>query len=586
MILALFRGDLPERIRGSSVLVATASALFLAAATVLEALRLWDDWLPVAGFYAITLGTLLASAYHHALGYRQAIRKARYLRRNLPEAILAGGMLLVARAPEALALAGATRAIYDLWKAGLSTGAGRRVVDRVVRTPAQATLVSFAGAILVGTLFLSFPRATANGRGAPLIDALFTATSVTCVTGLVVANTSGDSGAAPGLPTFSLFGQLVILLLIQVGGLGIMTLSTAAAAMLAGGRMTLRKRSLLANVLDEDTPASATGVLRSVFLVTVAFEAVGALILTLRFLPVFPDAPGRAAWYGAFHAVSAFCNAGFSLWNQGLLRFRADPVVIFTLSGLIIAGGLGFAVIAVLFSPATWAGGVRRGLRRLPLHARLALTVTGLLLVAGTLTLLWLDADGGLRGLPWGDRLWAAWFQSVSARTAGFATIDVAATSRAALVVYLFLMFVGASPGGTGGGIKTTTFGLLVLSVRATLRGRADVVLWGRKIPAPTLMKVSVVTLVSFSACLLVSVLLLATQERLTTEQVMFETVSAFGTVGLSLNATSSLDTLGKLAITFLMYLGRVGPLTLTLAIGARKAAGRLDYPEGRVLVG
>lgn len=586
MLRSLFKGDLPARLRASSGLVAATAFVFLGTALVLEGLLLWDQTPPLVGFYAVALLAVSASAYHHALGLGQALRKARYLRRALPDAVMVAAMIATAKVPAVLALIGALRAFYDLWMVALKTGAGRRIVEGLFRDPAKATLRSFAVAIALGTVFLSLPRATANGRGLPFVEALFTATSATCVTGLTVVNTSGDSALNPALPTFSLFGQLVILLLLQIGGLGIMTLSTAAAAMMAGGRLSLGERSLLASILDEDGPASATGILRSILGMTLAFEAVGALVLTWRFLPLFPDAPGQAAWHGVFHAVSAFCNAGFSLWNRSLLDFRTDPVVNLTISALVIAGGLGFTVVAALFAKKTWRGGLRGLFGRLPLHARLALTVTGLFLLGGMLALLWLDADGGLRGLPWGDRLWAAWFQSVSARTAGFNTIDLAGTSRAALLVYLFLMFVGASPGGTGGGIKTTTFGLLVLSIRATLRGREGVEVWGRRIAPRTMMKVSVVTLVSFGACLLASGILMATQPHLTIEQLMFETVSAFGTVGLSLGATPSLDALGKLVVTFLMYLGRVGPLTLTLAIGARRASSGLVYPEGRVIVG
>lgn len=586
MTRPLFAGDLPSRLRASSGLVAGTGFLFLATAFVLEGLLLWDQALPLAGFYAVALVAASASAYHHVLRLQQAIRKLRCLRGALPDAALIAAMIATVRTPEVMALLGVLRAFYDLWKVTLATGAGRRVLERLFRNPAGATLGSFAVAILLGTVFLSLPRATTHGRGAPLIDALFTATSAACVTGLTVVNTSADSSLNPALPTFSFFGQIVILLLIQIGGLGIMTLSTTAAVMVAGGRMSLRERSLLASVLDEDGPASTTGILRSIFVMTLAFEAAGALVLTWAFLPLFPGAPDTAAWYGVFHAVSAFCNAGFSLWNRSLVDVRSDPVVMVTISSLILAGGLGFAVVAALFARKTWAGGLRGFFRRLPLHARLALTTSGLLLLGGMLALLWLDAEGGLRGLSWSDRLGAAWFQSVSARTAGFNTIDMASTSRAALLVYLFLMFVGASPGGTGGGIKTTTFGLLVLSIRATLRGRGDVEVWGRRIAPRTMMKVSVVTLISFGACLLVAGILLATQTHLRTEQLMFETVSAFGTVGLSMGTTPNLDALGKLVITFLMYLGRVGPLTLTLAIGAEKAPSGIGYPEGRIIVG
>lgn len=586
MIRSMFRGDLPTRLRASAVAAAFACLLFLASALTLEGMLLWERVLPVAGFQAAALLSVLASVYHHSLRFHQAIRKGRYLRSALPDAAMMAAMIVVFRTPEALALVGAIRALHALAILSRNTGWGRRTLERLFRNPARATVVSFAAAIVCGTILLSLPRATTDLRGAPLEDALFTAASATCITGLVVVNTHADRDSDPSLPAFSFFGQLVILLLVQAGGLGIMTMSATGAAMMSGGRLTLRDRTVMANVLGEGSPMSAAGMLRSIVVMALAFETIGAAILTWRFLPLFPGEPGIAAWYGAFHAVSAFCNAGFSLFSRNLLDFRTDPVVNLTISGLILFGGLGFTVVAALLARTTWRGGLRGAFRRLPIHARLVLVVTAILVIGGALALLWLDAEGGLKGLPWKDRLWAAWFQSVSARTAGFNTIDLAATSRSAMLLYLFLMFVGASPGGTGGGIKTTTLALLLLSVRATLRGRNEVEVWGRTIAPRTMMKVVVVTLVSFAACLLACAILLATQRDLSTEQLMFETVSAFGTVGLSMGATPGLGVLGKLVITFLMYLGRIGPLTLTLAIGQKKFAGGLRYPEGRVIVG
>ncbi len=586
MFLSMFRGDLPARLRSSAVAVGGTCLLFLASALVVEGMLLWDSPLPLAGFYGTALLSLAASAHHHYLRLSQAIRKVRYLRSALPDGVLVALMVASARTPEILAVAGTLRSLYAIAVVARNTGWGRRVLEGLFRNPAIATVVSFAAAIVVGTILLAMPRATLDLQGTSLVDAFFTAVSATCVTGLAVVNTHADAFSNPDLPSFSTFGQIVLLLLIQFGGLGIMTLSAIGAVVAGGGRVSLRDRRMVANVLDEESPMSATGLLRSIVVMTLAFEAAGAMLLAWRFRSLFPDQVEVAAWFGLFHSVSAFCNAGFSLFGRSMVAFRTDPVVNLVIGSLIVAGGLGFTVIAALFARRTWRGGVRGAFRRLPVHARLVLVATAGLLLCGTLLLLWLDADGGLAGLPWQDRLWAAGFQAVSARTAGFNTIDLANTTRAALIVYLFLMFVGASPGGTGGGIKTTTFSLLLLSLRATLRNRDDVVLWGRSIGARTLMKVSVVTLLSFVACLLGCLVLLATQAGLGTEALMFETVSAFGTVGLSMGITPGLDGTGKMVIACLMYLGRIGPLTLTLAIGQRKPAGGLRYPGGRVIVG
>lgn len=586
MFRDLLDGDLPARLRASSVVVAATGVLFLGVALVMEGLLLWDSALPLAGFYVTTLLSVAAAVWHHALRYVQALRKGRYLRATAPDALLLFVMLAVAQSPELLVVAGAMRTFYALYALARSTGWGRQATEALLRNPALATVASFAAVIAVGTVLLALPRAATDLRGIPLIDAFFTSVSATCVTGLTVVNTHGDVHSNPALPSFSLFGQIVLLLLIQAGGLGIMTLSAVGAVLAGGGRVSLRGRRLVADLLDHESPRTATGLLRSIVVMTFAFEATGAFLLAWRFSAIHPGDADVAAWHGVFHAVSAFCNAGFSLFGDSLAGFRADPLVNGVIGGLIIAGGLGFPTLVVLGARRTWKGGVRGAWWRLPIHARLALLTSALLLVGGMVALLWLDGDGGLAGLPWGERALAACFQSVSARTAGFNTIDMARTTRAAVVVYLFLMFVGASPGGTGGGIKTTTFALLLLSVRATLRGRADVVLWGRTVEPRTLVKVSVITLLSFAACLAACLVLLATQDLLSTEQVLFETASAYGTVGLSMGATPSLDTLGKVVISLLMYLGRVGPLTLTMAVGQQVRDPGLRYPEERVIVG
>lgn len=580
----LTAGDLPEQLRKAALLTLTAGIVFVGATIAMESLLLWDATGPRTGWYAIASLSILAALNYHRLRFARAVRRWRALRESLPDLALMLAMALLVARPEAMAIAGTLRVAWaTAWIAG-STNLGRRMLDGLVRAPAKATVLGFAVTIATGTLLLSMPRATLDGRGATLLDALFTATSANCVTGLIVMNTAPDIASAATLPTFSLFGQVVILLLIQAGGIGIMTLSTSAAMMM-GGRLSLQRRSMMADVLDEGT----TGVqrmMRYIVGMTLAFEAVGTVILSLRFLPMFPEAPGRAVWFGAFHAISAFCNAGFSLFGDSLTRFANDPIVLGTVMVLIVAGGLGFTVIAALTSFDTWHGGWRGAFRRLPIHVRIVLVTSASLIVLGFVGLLVLDGDGALADLDPGSRIVAALFQSVSARTAGFNTIEIANTSRTAMLVFLVLMFIGASPGGTGGGIKTTTFALVLLAARATLRGHPQVEVFGRTVPYPTVQKAAVISLLFIIAWAMGAGLLLATQEQLGTEQILFETTSAIGTVGLSMGATAQLDGLGKVVITFLMYLGRIGPLTLTLALGRRMQGHAVRYPEGKVVVG
>jgi trk system potassium uptake protein TrkH len=584
MFRKLLGGDLPDRLHASALLVFLLSAGFLAGALVMEGLGLWADALPLTGFHAFTALTVLGSLHYHYLRLEQALNRWRYLRGCLPDAILLVVMAATAGVPEVMALVGAARTLLVVGKVFTHTGIGRRFIDSMIRNPAKLVVLSFAFVILVGTVLLTLPRATEDGRGATVVDALFTSTSATCVTGLVVMNTNRDEEADPALPSFTLFGQVVILVLIQIGGLSIMTLS-ASAFLLMGGRLSFRSASLMGNVLEENRSNSLPSMIRYIVIMTAAFEATGAILLTVRFALVEPEF-STAAWQGLFHSVSAFCNAGFSLFGRNLERFVSDPVVNLTITSLIVFGGLGFTVIAALVSRETWTHGVRLGWKKLTVHSRLVLIVTLALIAGGTLLLFLCDHAGAQDGLDWSDRLWASYFQSVSARTAGFNTIDLTRTTSAAFLVYVILMFVGASPGGTGGGIKTTTLALLALSIRAVLIGRDDVTVLGRTVPRSTIHRAIAVTFLSGAACLITLLLLLVSQDGITTEQLIFEVTSAFGTVGLSMGATTKLDDFGRVLISLLMFIGRCGPLTLTLALGQRATAAEIGYPDCRVVVG
>jgi trk system potassium uptake protein TrkH len=439
---------------------------------------------------------------------------------------------------------------------------------------------SFAVAILLGTLLLSLPFAQAGGPLSPL-DALFTATSAVCVTGLTVVDTGSR---------FSPAGQAVVLALIQLGGLGLMTFAVFVGVLL-GRRVAFTDRMVIQDSMHHTPKAGLRRLVRYVLVFTLACEAAGALLLWLRFRGQLPS--GEAAWQSVFHSVSAFCNAGFCLLPDSLVRYRGDLLVNLSITGLVIVGGLGFLVNMELRDQVLQR---LRG-RRAPLvtlHTRLALTVTAALLLGGMLVFLALEWDNVLRGLPVEERLLASWFQSVTPRTAGFNTIDYGRASPDTLLVTIFLMFVGASPGSTGGGLKTTTFGLLVALVIARWRGRGRASVFRRTIPHAVMDRALTLTLLAWALVSMAIGLLVLTETHGLPFAVaeprflalMFEAVSAFGTVGLSTGITSSLSPAGKLVLVALMFAGRVGPLTLVLAVGPRQQKGRFRYAEENVMVG
>lgn len=443
-------------------------------------------------------------------------------------------------------------------------------------SPPQLLVTSVLGLIVVGTLLLSLPAAAASGHAISLLDALFTSTSAVCVTGLIVRDTPVD---------FSPFGHVVILLLIQAGGLGYMTFSTVLASAI-GRAVTLQERMTLQealNVQDLDGLVKFAG---KVFRFTLIFEGIGALMLTLRWLSEL--GPAKALWYGIFHAVSAFNNAGFALWSDNLIRFRGDLTVNAVITALVITGGLGFFVLSEAFSR-------QRGTVRLSMHSRLVLVATAALLAGGTVTILALEWNNPrtFGPLPVSERVLAAWFQSVTARTAGFNTIDNGLLSPPTLFVTMALMFIGASPGSTGGGVKTTTFSITVGALWSTVRGDADTVMFGRRVPADTVAKAFFVSLIAFLAVNLVAGLTLITEAR-DLLPTIYEATSAFGTVGLSMgehgspvSLSSFYSTAGQLLIALMMFMGRVGPLTLAFAVARRAGArARMRYTEGKVLIG
>lgn len=439
---------------------------------------------------------------------------------------------------------------------------------RIHLTPAQILAMGFAAVILTGALLLMLPVSSAEHKVTPFIDALFTATSATCVTGLVVVDTG---------TYYSFFGQAVVIALIQIGGLGIMTMASLFALAL-GRRIRFRERLLMQEAIGQQNVAGIVRLTKRILLFTFAIEGTGALILTLRWLRDLP--PAKAVWYGAFHAISAFCNAGFDLWTTSLARFVADPTVNLVVSSLIILGGLGFYVLADLWDVAHHRGHPN-------LHTRVVVRTTAILLAVGTVLLLVFEASNPatMGPLSWTGKLLASWFQSVTTRTAGYFTVSIGGLTRQSLFLMVVLMFIGASPGSTGGGIKTTTFTTLILAVWATIRGKSDVEVFQRRLARDVIDKALVISMLSL--VLLVSgVLILSATQPFDFLSLLFEATSAFATVGLSTGITPGLSAIGKVVDILLMYAGRVGPLTLAMAITIRKNDGNIHLPEDRVVIG
>ena len=441
-------------------------------------------------------------------------------------------------------------------------------------TTKQIVAGAFMGMILLGTLLLMLPFAT-KGSGVRFIDALFTMTSAVCVTGLIVMDTPQD---------FTLFGQVVILLGIQLGGLGYS--ATATLLLLAlGRRIGLRERMMMMEVLNTLSMEGLVRFVKVIVAITLIAESAGALILAVRFSADMD--PLRALYFGTFHAVSAFNNAGFSLFADNLIGYRTDLTVNLTITTLIVLGGIGFLVYRDVLDN-------MHGHRfRLSTHTKLALLVSVLLIAGGTVGIWAFEVQNQktLAAMPVGDQVLAAYFHSVSARTAGFNTLDMSLVATPTLYFLILLMIIGASPGGTGGGIKTTTFGIICASIWGTLKGRADVMMFHRRIPQELVIKSYVLAVLALG---LVTgfTMLLSYSENQPFLRIMFEVASAAGTVGLStgnggvLSLSALFSDFGKSIIIATMFLGRLGPLAIGLFAVKTHEDLRYRYAQARVVLG
>ena len=440
-------------------------------------------------------------------------------------------------------------------------------------------MLSFLGVILLGSLLLFLPISAADGESVPYVDALFTATTATCVTGLVTL---------PTATAWSLFGQIVILLLIQAGGLGIVTVM--AGVMLAlHRRMGLTDRLLLQDSFNLNSLSGLSSFLKRVLWGTLAVELTGALLYMTVFIPKFG---ARGIWISVFNAVSAFCNAGMDIIGENsLMDYATSPMVNGVTSALVILGGLGFPVWWDVLRVLGLSIRKRnpRALSHLTLQSKMTLSATAILLLGGGLLILVLERDNPatLGGMSLFDQIQAALFQSVTTRTAGFATVDQAALTPATTALCLILMFIGGSPVGTAGGVKTVTVLVLAVYAFSTVRGRNEVGLFNRRIPREALRKSVAVVGMSFLIAAVSTLLLAAVTPHRDLADILYETVSATATVGLSRNLTPTLTTVGKLITAVTMYLGRVGPISLAVAFGVTKEKQNIvNNPTEPVSVG
>ncbi len=437
-------------------------------------------------------------------------------------------------------------------------------------SPNRIIALGFLGIIVGGALLLMLPAANRGGHSLSFLDSLFTAVSATCVTGLVVADTWTQ---------FTLLGQLILLVLIQVGGLGYMTM-VLMASMLLGRKIGLRQRSLMLESVSADRLSDTLTLLRYILRGTAAIEGIGAVLLALRFVPELGLL--RGLWYAVFHSVSAFCNAGFDLMGfrepySSLTYYVRDPLVNLTVCALVLLGGLGFLV---------WRDVWEKGphFRRYSLHAKIMLTATAALTAGGTL-LFWLAERGNLlAGMSPAGQALAALFQAVSPRTAGFNTVDLASLTSGGGLLTIVLMFIGAGPGSTGGGVKVTTVVVCLLTLAAYIRGRREVGTFNRRLDEGQIHRAAAGVTLYMVLALSGGFLILATQP-FPLQDALFEVFSAMSTVGLSTGITRDLSPLNRAVLIVMMYCGRVGSLTMMMAL-AERLPPRVKDPVEHITIG
>lgn len=443
-------------------------------------------------------------------------------------------------------------------------------IDNLGLNPAQILVMGFAALILIGATLLNLPAASLDGKSIGFIDSLFSASSAVCVTGLVVVNTAAH---------WTLFGKIVILILIQIGGLGFMTMATLVALIL-GKRITLKTRLIMQEALNHSTLSGLVKLTKYIIISTATIEGIGAILLSLKFIPKYGVATG--IWYSIFHSISAFCNAGFDITGSSMEPFVDSFIVNITLSLLVIIGGLGYTVYLDLTST--------RKFKKLSLHTKVVLAISGILLLSGFILFFILEFNNPdtLGGLSFKGKILSSIFQSVVPRTAGFNSVNMANITNASAFLIILFMFIGGSPSSTAGGIKTTTIGVIVLSIVSVIKGETDVQIFKKRIPNEIIFRALAVVGIGFLIVTSVTMILTITEEGHSFLDVVFETVSAFATVGLSRGLTPELSVIGRIIITITMFIGRLGPLTMALAFANKRneKKGHVRYSEGKIMVG
>jgi trk system potassium uptake protein len=440
--------------------------------------------------------------------------------------------------------------------------------------------LGFIAVISIGTLLLMMPFATTDGSWGDFLTSLFMSTSAVCVTGLAVVDPN---------TYFSFWGELILLLLIQIGGLGYMTMTTFLI-LLIGRKFDLQQRFAIQESFDRPFLQGSRNLVKSIIATTLIFELTGSFLLTYKFSQQYNLSD--SLWLGIFHSVSAFNNAGFSLFKDSLIGYSDSIMVNLVITGLIIFGGIGYQVIIEIY---LWLEHLREKKKTrfyFSLNFKVVIRVTFLLLVLGTIAFLFIESQNPntIAGFSVKDKLMAAWFQSVTTRTAGFNTIDNGKLEINSLLITMILMFIGASPSGTGGGIKTTTLSILANCTRSVLRGKESVIVFKRTIPPPLVLKAIAVVFGSVITVIIATSLITFIEFRLTSSVaavgILFEVISAFATVGLSMGITASLSALSQLVIIAIMYIGRVGVILLIAALIGDPRPTAIKYPEENLLIG
>jgi trk system potassium uptake protein TrkH len=437
-------------------------------------------------------------------------------------------------------------------------------------TPVRVLSLGFALVIFTGACLLTLPIAAISGKSTPFIDCLFTSTSAVCVTGLVTVDTGTH---------WTYFGKTVIISLIQIGGLGFMSFATLIALLL-GKKITLKERLVMQEAMNAFDLQGLVRMAKYILIFTFSVEFIGALLLSTQFIPEFGI--GKGIYYSVFHSISAFCNAGFDLIGnfRSLTPYYNNTVIIVTIGSLIAVGGLGFSVWTEIYN--------NKGLKRISLHSKVAISITLVLIFGGALLMFLFEYNnpGTLKDMSLKGKLLSSWFASVTPRTAGFNSISTSDMSMAGRFLTVIFMFIGGSPGSTAGGIKTTTFGIVLFSIINVIRGKEDTEIFKKRLAKDLVQRALVISILGFVLVILVTMILSVTESGASFEYLLYEATSAFATVGLSLGLTTTLSSIGKIVLVITMYLGRVGTLTVVLSLTKNRRASSIKYPEDKILVG